>query len=384
VGEYVNQETIVLLIWFIFVMFKKVRMKKGDFDILLLIPAITAYILFFVFELASFPYFALQLYSFIGLGFTLLSIDLKKVSNEKRLKNKHKKLQKDYENLAQRSELLRERFIHMLDLVDDGIAFRSDDETMFGTKKFIDLMKIENHEFSFETLMLKMHPDDQTSYLETLNKLGKKKPTYEAHYRIKKEGEYHWFKEKGTRLIQDKRTMYIAVVRGMDVKKYPTSNVEVLNNVPFEKAYFEYIQKLNKARSPYSIVTFELTNIPAINKKYGRDIGDLMMGEYIQKLAYHFLKDIHAVFRLSGIRFAMIVTDHRKTEMLKRVLEEGGDLITYTMTFGSVKETLFPSFGLTSVKMFDEPVDEIAERALKALDIALDDNVNEHYFIYNR
>jgi len=384
VGEYINLETIVLFLWFVFVVFKKIRMKKGDLDILLFIPAISAYILFFVFDLANIPYLSLQIYSFVGLGLTLLSIDIKKVGSEKRLKNNHKKLKKDYEHLAQRSELLRERFIHMLDLVEDGIAFRSDDEMMFGTKKFIALMKFESHEFSFESLMLKMHPDDQTSYLEILNKLGKKRSTYEAHYRIKKDGEYHWFKEKGKRLTQDKRTMYIAVVRGLDVKKYPTSNVEVLNNVPFEKAYFEYIQKLNKARNPYNIVTFELTNIPAINKKYGRDIGDLMMGEYIQKLAYHFLKDIHAVFRLSGIRFAMIITDHRKTEMLKRVLEEGGDLITYTMTFGSVKETLFPSFGLTGVKMFDEPVDEIAERALKALDIALDDHVNEHYFIYNR
>lgn len=382
--EYVNQETSILFIWMVLVILKKLRMKRGDFDVLLLVPALVAYIIFFIVDLASIPIIAIQLYSAVGLGYTLLTIDVKKMGNETRVKKKYKTLKKAHANVVQRSEVLRERFIHMLDLVDDGIAFRSDDDTMFGTKRFIDLLRFDNHEFTFETFMMKMHPDDQTSYLETLDSLSKKPHTYTAHYRIKKDGDYHWFKENGVRLKQDKRIMYIAVLRGLDVKKYPQSNVEVLNNLPFEKAYFEHIQKLNKSRNPYSIVTIELTNIPAVNKKYGRDIGDLMMGEYIKKLAYHFLKDIHAVFRLSGIRFAMIITDHRKTEMLKRVLEEGGDLITYTMHFGSVSETIFPAFGLTYVKMFDEPVDEIAQRAEKALNIALDDNTTDHYFIFNR
>ncbi len=380
-GEHMNTEVLVLLIWAFFVLVKKIRSKRGDLDIVLLIPGIAAYVLFMVFELAEIPYWYFQVYVFAGLGFTLLFFDWKKGKIGNRSKDKYKTLKKEYDNLADRSELLRERFINMLDLIDDGIAFRSDDNMVFGTTNFLKLIPFDNHEFSFDAFLMRMHPEDKTTYLETLNKATSKKPTYKAQYRMKKDGEYHWFKEKGRMMKQEKRTLFIMTIKGMDVKKYPETNIEVLNNLKIDRAYYEHIQSLNRQRNPYSIVSFELTNIPQINNRYGRDIGDLMMGEYIKKLAYHFLKDIHSVFRLSGIRFAMVVTDHRKVEMLKRALEEGGELINHRMTFGSVTETVYPCFGISHVKMFDEPVDEIAQRAEKALNIALDDNTADNYFI---
>ncbi len=379
--EYITLEVIIMATWLFFIIVKKIRNKKGDLDILLFVPALTAYILFVILELADITFLYLQSYIYVGFAFSLLIFDGKNLSKKDKTKDKLKTLKKDYDNLAERSELLRERFIHMLELVDDGIAFRSDDDTMFGTQNYLKLIPFDDNEFSFEALLMKMHPDDKQSYLEAIQKVSRKKPTYTVHYRIKKEGDYHWFKEKGFRLQQHNRKMYINVVKGVDVKRYPETNIEVLNNLTIDRAYYEHIQSLNRKRSPYSIVTFEMTNIPQVNSQYGRDIGDLLMGEYIKKLAYHFLKDIHSVFRLSGIRFAMVITDHRKVEMLKRALEEGGDLINHTMTFGNVTESVYPCFGILHVKMFDEPVDEIAERADKALNIALEDNTTDNYFI---
>ncbi len=375
------QPIVILALWLILVGLKKGRTKKGDLDIVLFVTVLAAFILFDVLALADLPVLIVEVAIMVGVFYTALTMDLKALIKKDYSKSKLKQLKQDFEELQDRSELLRQRFITILDLYEDGIAFRTDDDMIFGTEVFIKLMGFKEHEFSFQAFLKKMHPDDQASYLEMIEKASKKRPKYTVHYRIKKGDEYVWIKEVGTLLLYQKRVMFISLAKGLDVKKYPTSNVAVLNGLAIDKAYYEAIQALNKKRDAYTIVTFEITNIPRINEKYGRDVGDLMMGEFLSKLAYHFLKDINAVFRLSGIRFAMLITDKRKVEILKRALKEGGDLINYHMEFGQAKESVYPSFVIHHVDVYDEPVDAIAERALKALDIALDENTPENYFI---
>jgi len=138
---------------------------------------------------------------------------------------------------------------------------------------------------------------------------------------------------------------------------------------------------MNTKRKEYTLIYFQLSNIPVINERYGRDMGDLMMGEFISKLIYHFLGDAEALYRITGIRFAMVIEDQRKHGMLKRALEEGGDLVNYTMSFGGTRQSVYPYFGIHTIKVFEEPVDEIAARAEKALNIALDDKTQENYFM---
>lgn len=375
------QIIVIFSLWIIFIVLKRWRTKKGDLDIVLFASALPAFLLFNVWSLAEVPDGLVNSFVMLGFFYTVLMIDFKEMWHKDYTKTKLKQLKKTFNDLQDRSELLRQRFITMLDLYEDGIAFRTDDDIMYGTKAFLKLMPFDAHEFSFKTFLDKLHPDDQTSYLETIHKTSPKRPKYQVHYRIKRNDEYVWIKEIGTRLVYQKRTMFISIVKGLDVKKYPPTNVTVLNELAIDKAYYEHIQSLNRKRLPYTIVTFELTNIPNVNERYGRDIGDLMMGEFLSKMAYHFIKDIHSIFRLSGIRFAMVIADQRKVEILKRALKEGGELINYQMRFGHVKESVYPSFGIHHVNMYDEPIDVIAERALKALKIALDENTPENYFI---
>jgi len=380
-GDFFSVTTMVLITWFILVAVKKIVSKKGDIDMLLVFTAILAYVLFMRLALAPVPEIYIDGFVYGGFLYTLLMIDIKNFSDKDKKTEKLKALKKEHESVKERSELLRQRFITMLDLFDDGIAFRTDDDMMYGTGQYLNLIPFDTNEFSFESFLLKMHPDDRTPYLETVEKTSTKKPKYNTHYRIKNDKEYLWVKEKGIRMKHQKKTMFITMVKGLDVKKYPETNVDVLNLLAIDRAYYEHLQEMNKKKTPFTIVAFELSNIPNINRRYGRDIGDLMMGEFLSKLAYHFLKDIHSVFRLTGIRFAMVITDHRKLEMLKRALENGGDLVNYAMQFGHVRESVYPSFGIHHVKVFEEPVDEIADRVIKALNIALDDKTPENYFI---
>ncbi|MFU8786042.1 MAG: diguanylate cyclase domain-containing protein, partial [Candidatus Izemoplasmataceae bacterium] len=188
-------------------------------------------------------------------------------------------------------------------------------------------------------------------------------------------------KENGMMIEYEDRMMIISMNKAIDVKLYPDSEVEVLNQLRIDYEFYEYLQSLNRLKVPYRLVFFELSNIPRINKKYGRDIGDLLMGEFINKIRFNFVKDEKSLFRLSGIRFAMVMKDDRKYDMLERALKHGGDLLNFEMVFGNVKQSVFPYFGIQKISIFDEPIDEMVDRTHKALDIALSDDHQENFFI---
>ncbi|MFP4078697.1 MAG: diguanylate cyclase domain-containing protein [Candidatus Izemoplasmataceae bacterium] len=372
---------IILLAWAFLVLIKKHRTKKGDLDVFVLVVTTGLYIVFYQLELATLPPYVFEGMLYGGFVYSLFMFDLKGVMKRDLEHEKLNTLKKEYKQLANRSEMLRKRFISMLDLLEDGVLFRMEDGSMFMTDVARAYLGFDSNELAYDDFLNGIHPDDLEAYKALSERKAHKKGHYTAHYRVVKHHQTHWVKEKGVQVEHEKRTMTIALVQSLDVKKYPKTNVEVLNQLQIDQALFEYLQSRNSEEKPYTLLYFELSNIPHINREYGRDIGDLMMGEFISKLIYHFIGDAKAVFRITGIRFAMVIRDQRKYGMLKRALEEGGDLVNYTMSFGGVRESVYPYFGIHTVTVFEEPVDEIAARAEKALTIALDDTTQENYFV---
>ncbi len=379
--DWYEHKLIIFLVWLVLVVLKKWRTGKGDFDVFLFILGLTSYVVFARLAVVEIEEIYVDILIYGGSLYTVFMFDIRALSRKDHTREKLKELNKTHEDLKDRSELLRQRFITMLDLLDDGIVFRTDENKMFGTETFLKLSGLSEHEFTLEDFLERLHPDDRAAYLAVLDKCSRRNPKYRTHYRIKRGAVYEWVKETGTLVVHDGRKMFIAIVRGLDVRRYPRTEVDLLNQIHIGDALEEALQRYNRRKEPYALVFFELSNIKTINDQYGRDIGDLMMGKFLNKLVYHFLKDTEAIFRLSGIRFAMVITDHRKFEMLRRALEEGGELVNFTMTFGEVKESVYPYFGIQNIDYFDEPVTETISRGHKALRIALEDRTPENYFI---
>ncbi|MFP4286194.1 MAG: diguanylate cyclase domain-containing protein [Candidatus Izemoplasmataceae bacterium] len=371
---------IVFGIWLLLLLIKRIVLKKGSFEIVLLVLVGALYGVLRYTDIITFNllYLEIILYSLFAISLLFFSIN---ELTDKRSIEKKDDLKKELKQLNISYESLRKRFIAMLDLVEEGISFRSDDGSMFGTEAFIELIELDQHEFSQMDYEKNIHSEDIASYANKLKKLSKKKPTYDMTYRYKTKEGYKWIKEKGTLIYYEDRFMIISLAKSIDVKQYPSSIVEVLNNLKIDHALLETLQSLNRLKKPYQLVFFELSNIPKVNTKYGRDIGDLLMGEFLNKIRYNFVKDEKSMFRLTGIRFAMIIKDDRKYEMLERALKHGGDLLNFEMTFGSVKQSVYPYFGIQKITMFDEPIDEMVERTHKALDIALSEDNQENFFI---
>lgn len=372
---------IIAAIWFLLVITKRVVTKKGDIDVLLFFIVATAFVIFDILELYAVDFTILSSALYFGFAMTLLFFVPRDLSKKDNSKIKIKALKKELKQLTTSSESLRKRFIAIIELQKDGVIFRSDDGNMFITEPCKNMIEATSNEFAQLDYEKQIHHDDIHGFQKLLAKLNKKHPHYETTYRYNVGNGYIWVKERGYIVYYEDRSMIISTMKSLDVKRYPETEVEMLNNLPIDHAFLEALQSLNRVKKPYHIIFFELSTIPKVNEKYGRDIGDLMMGEFLNKLRYNFVKDEQSIFRLTGIRFAMIIKDERKYNILERALSHGGELLNFEMTFGNVSQSIFPHFGIQKITMFEEPLDEIVKRTHKALDIAINDETTENYFI---
>ncbi len=371
---------VVAALWALWLLFKAAVFKKGFFEWVLLLACATVFSLTEWTTLLTTPLIWQILFA-LGVLMSLLFFDIEDFRTRKGEENRWNRLKREIKQLETSFESLRKRFIGTIGLIKDGLAFRSDDKTMFVTDRLKDMLAFDTNDFTWSAFEQGLHEDDADVYKNTIRKLSRRSPDYDVSYRYRIGAKIVWVKEYGTLIHYHNRKMVISVCRPVDVRTYPKTPVEVLNRLKIGHDYLEKLQRLNRDKMPFHLICVELRNIPAVNERYGRDIGDLMMGEFLNKIRHHFLKDDEGVFRISGIRFALIIRDERKYSILHRALQHGGELVNFEMQFGGVKEAVYPYFGIQYVSHFDEPVDEMAARSVKALDIALSENHQENYFI---
>lgn len=293
-------------------------------------------------------------------------------------------LEEELEDLESTSELLRKRFISTIEIMDDGIAFMDSDGFVFGSDRFIEYFGLENNEFSASELYQKIHRDDLPQYKNTIEKTSKKNPLYSIDYRILRNENILWVKEKGKRIEINKKITYISIIKILDIKLFPQTEIDVLNGLQNTKKLLDEMQKLNRLKTPYNLLNIQLTNIPQINEKYGRDVGDLMMGEYLKKLRYNFIKDNASLFRIGGINFGMIIKDEKKYEILVRALQGSGELLNLKMEFGGITQTLYPNIGISESPYEGKSPDRVFEEAKKALEISLNHQSTANFCFFDR
>ena len=125
-----------------------------------------------------------------------------------------------------------------------------------------------------------------------------------------------------------------------------------------------------------------LTNIPDINKRFGRDVGNLMISEYIKQMKYHFAKENNSVFRITGIQFAVIIQDEQRYANLYRALVSGGDLINVRINVGGILQVVYPNIGIIKNDVWQNiDINEFISLSNKTLEEAIRNN-KQNYSIF--
>lgn len=292
-------------------------------------------------------------------------------------------LEKELDEIKSTSELLRLRFISTIGLLNEALIFY--DETLNGlfvTDQFENIIKDQTHQFSMEEFTQLIHEDDQVQYLSTIKKANKKNPTYDIKYRIKRLDTYVWVEEKGRMFEFDKKQHLISTIKGIDIKLFPETSIHELDSLPSEQLMFQYLTQITKENEPFYLIMIQLTNIPDINQRFGREVGNLMISEYIKKMRYHFAKDVNSIFRITGIQFGLIIREPRKYEVLDRALKSGGDLVNLSLNIGGIQQIIYPNLGIVKHEPWSNySMNELINLSNKALTEAIR-NTKKNYSVF--
>lgn len=346
---YISLGLILLLFVLSTLIYKKMRVWKL---ILLIITAAVYLAIKFFPDLITFialeellEYFTYFLYAMV----VLLGVTFKnKIKITQNLTDyDFFELEKELENVKDVSDLLRLRFISTINLLNEGLIFYDDAlQNMFITDQTSRILSADKSEFSIEEYQTLIKKEDQNEYLQTIKKVNRKNTNFEVKYRVLKEDTYVWVVEKGRLFTHNKKDYLVSTVKGIDLKLFPETMIHELDSIPDENQLSHYLTKARKGKEAFYLVLMHLTNIPDINSRFGRDVGNLMIAEYIKKMRYHFAREQNSLFRITGIEFALIIKEEQKYEVLKRALVSGGDLINLNLNIGGIQQVVYPNVGI--------------------------------------
>lgn len=370
---------IVLGLWILLIGLKYKRLGSAWLDVFgwVLISVLFVLVTFNLFELpfeVSWVVYggALMSLAFVDAGALIRGVDRSETFQA---------LQEKYDQLVNESEALRERFIATMDVLKDGLIYHDHEDRLFFTEPAMIPLKLKDPEMTYETFNSMLHPDDVNTYQEVHLKGLKSEKKYTTKFRVKVEHYYVWFEISGISVKINKNPLTVMQMRPVDIRLFPRTDVDVLNQSLIEADLDQVITTLHQNRTPYTVIAMRLSNIPGINAKYGRDVGDMMMGEFLKKMRYHFIKEDQRLFRLQGILFIMILTDERKANYLVTALKEDSGLLQTTMQIGGVNESVYPYFGVVHVKSFNEHALEMKNQSIEALKESLQETTQENFYI---
>lgn len=292
-------------------------------------------------------------------------------------------LEKELESIRDSSDLLRKRFIHTIGLLNEGLVFYDDDLSgLFLSDEITDILEIDNPQLTIEEFKNHIHPEDQNAYMQSIKKVGKKLPDLLHKYRIRAGSHYTWVEEKGKLFTHKNKDYLISTLTKIDIKLYPKTSIQIVDSLPLEDELTNTLSQLRKEKKPFYLAMMHLTNVPDINKRFGRDVGNLMIAEYIKQMRYHFARENNTIFRITGIQFAVIISDEQKYANLNRALVSGGDLINVRINIGGIVQVVYPNIGIVKNDPWQTiEISEFISLSNKALEEAIR-NSKQNYSIF--
>lgn len=291
-----------------------------------------------------------------------------------------KKLSKSEQTL----ESIRLKFISTLEISKEGLfSIDLDEKTMWLSSALMKILNLPSSTMNLSDFRNLIYPDDLKNYLTTIGELSLSKQHYTIRYRILKDGHYNWFEERGKRIFDDRYTTTImGSINPVPVKHFRATNIEVLDVL---EGYHQLLVKLNKLVEEdryFYLMLIELTNIPEINNQYGWEVGNMIMAEYIAKMRSSFVTENGDIYRISGLKFVVIVTNPNKMDTLNKGIRQNPKLLNLDISYGSIKTELIVHAGITISKEDFVQEEKLYQAAEEALKIAKNDKVTHQGIFY--
>ncbi|PKK96893.1 MAG: hypothetical protein CVV58_04060 [Tenericutes bacterium HGW-Tenericutes-3] len=281
-------------------------------------------------------------------------------------------------------ESIRHKFIATLEISEEGLFYIDlDERTIWASDSLVSMLKLPGNTLDLSDFRRLIEAEDLKKYLALLGDLTINKKQYSTSYRVKVNGRYVWFKEKGKRLFEDQNSAVImGTLNPMKTKHYLASNIDELDLLKDQNDMLVSMNQLFKDNRYFQLVVIRLKNMPKINETHGREIGNMLMAEYIKKLRTTFVTESGNIFRVSGIEFAITITDPRKMDVLSNGMKSNPTFLNLVMQYGSLSAELevFAGIAIGGSDAADEH--KLYTAASQALKIAENPQFSSHGCYY--
>ncbi|PKK93046.1 MAG: hypothetical protein CVV61_06660 [Tenericutes bacterium HGW-Tenericutes-6] len=289
-------------------------------------------------------------------------------------------VEKELNERNQELESIRHKFIATLEISEEGLFYIDlDERTIWASDKLVEFLDLPSNTLDLTDFRRLIDAEDLKKYLALLGDLTVNKRQYTTSYRIMVNGRYMWFKEKGKRLFEDQnQTIIMGTLNPMKTKHYLASHIDLLDGLKDQNEMMVSMHKLFQDNRYFQLLIFRLKNLPKINDTHGREVGNMLMAEYIKKMKTTFVTESGDIFRVSGIEFAVTITDPRKIDILQQGVKGNKTFLNLIMQYGSISVELevFAGIAIGGTDAHEEHKLYLA--AVQALKIAENPNFASH------
>ncbi|MFA5691993.1 MAG: diguanylate cyclase [Acholeplasmataceae bacterium] len=273
-------------------------------------------------------------------------------------------------------ESIRYKFLTTLELTAEGFfSIDLDEQTIWFNENIRRQLKLPTNILNLNEYENLINPDDFKKYQKILSDLTPGKSDYEVSYRLNLNDEI-WVSEKGKRLFDDrKHRIIMGTIKPIKTNHFRKTGVDILDEIKDEEYLIPYLNSLIKKERPFQLAIIKLNNIPEINEKFGRQIGNMAIGHYLTRISQTFLTESSDIFRLSGLEFAFTLTDQRKMALIKDGIMSKENYLNILLERGAIKFEVKAYIGIAS--MYSEAIN--ANDLYQNTKIALNEVLSNKY-----
>lgn len=286
-------------------------------------------------------------------------------------------MESDLKEASQELEILRARFITILEKTNEGIYFANLDEGyIWFNDVLVKRLSLSGNNISLDEFYSMIHPDDIVLYKERMTTNASE---YDLKYRFNTGSSYIYVEERGKKISSGKSKELCGIIMPIDDYGFGKTQT-MLDEIATEPEMYARLKQLEADDKIFQVVVFKIASVPEINEKFGRAIGNLQLAQYVNFFRQNFVTD-NQIYRTGGLEFVAFVTDYRKMDILKNNLYNGEKILHSKATYSSEELECEVYMGISSVD------DELGhkhclENAYKALKYASNPQFKSNFAYY--
>lgn len=278
-------------------------------------------------------------------------------------------------------EAIKLRFLTLLENASEGISFVDIEEgSIWCNDSLASALNLNGNSLPVKDFRSLIHPDDLELYLAKIANLTSANPNFEFTYRFKTGAYYSFVKEIGRRIFGKNIDEIVSVSNVIRNNHYERTTISELDNILSEPDLLARAEAYQVKNKPYQLGYFKVSSIPDINEKFGRNVGNMALSEYVKMIHNNFVND-NQIYRIGGLDFVAIISDLRKMDVLKNYLENHEKILHLDSRYGALEIHLEVFMGVALSSDFNTAKD-CYKASLDALKFALKPQVQANYAYY--